>query len=335
MAPDLPRAAVSMASERVVRTGAGEPLLYRKAELDVGLVQKDALAQDEAATARAWRELAATHQARVEAEARWLREQGARLVLADIPPHAFEAALRAGIPAVGLSNFSWDWIYRHLARREPALAEAADQAARAYEEATLLLELPFAGDLGAFPRRERIPLVARTARRRRPDVRRHLGLAEKERAVLLTFGGIGVPGLDPRTLARMPDVTFLNTEGTTTPGGNLRIFDAEALAQEGFHYVDVVAAADVVVTKPGYGIVTDAIANRTRMVYTDRGDFPEYPVLVEGMKRWLPAVHVSNADLRAGRIAAALEAVMALPFPDPPPLDGAAVAARRLLSFLS
>jgi len=95
----------------------------------------------------------------------------------------------------------------------------------------------------------------------------------------------------------------------------------------------VVSAADVVVTKPGYGIVSDAIAGRTRIVYTDRGDFPEYPVMVAEMGRYLPSVHLGNEEVRAGHVTEAIEAVLALPFPETPRLDGARVAARRILTF--
>ena len=90
-------------------------------------------------------------------------------------------------------------------------------------------------------------------------------------------------------------------------------------------------AVDVCVTKPGYGIVSDAIGARTRMVYTERGDFPEYPILVAEMARWLPARHVSNADLLAGRVGPVLDEVLATPFPPPPDMSGADRAARRLL----
>ena len=80
-------------------------------------------------------------------------------------------------------------------------------------------------------------------------------------------------------------------------------------------------------TKPGYGIVTDCIGAGTRLVYTDRGDFPEYPVMVAEMPRYLPASSRRTTDVREGRLGPALEAVLALPFPDPPRTDGAAVVA--------
>lgn len=330
--PEMPLTIVTSVPEEVCRRAAGEPVGYRHARLDVGVVQQDALTLDETATADAWDALHRDYPARVAAEARWLRESGARVVLADIPPIAFDAAAAAGMPSVGHGNFSWDWIYRHMIPREPRLREAADQAARAYARADLLLELPFAGDLSAFPRRERIPLVARRAPHGRAEARRHFGLDASARVVLVTFGGIGMPGFRLEGLRSLDSWTFLVTEGEDPPP-NVRRIDPALLGRGGFDYIDLVAAADVVVTKPGYGIVTDAIAARTRMVYTERGDFPEYPVLVEGLTRLLPAVHVSNDDLRAGRLRDPLERVLALPFPDPPDMSGADVAAARLLAI--
>ena len=251
-----------------------------------------------------------------------------------MPPLALLAAARADVPAIGMTNFSWDWIYRHLARHEPGLAAAADAARQAYAQAKLLLQLPFAGDLSAFPRRRPIPLVARQPSVTREEARRRIGLGP-EPAVLLSFGGLGLPGLDFQALAGLGGFQFLSEPtGTTTPP-NVRVVSYADLAARGLGYLEAIAAADVVVTKPGYGIVSDAIACRTRMVYTERGDFPEYPILVEQMKHWLPAEHVSNEDLLAGRLSPVLESVLARPFPDPPRLSGADVAARALLEEAS
>jgi hypothetical protein len=322
-APALPITFVANLPERLVRRAVGGPLEVRAASLDVGLVQRGALEIDEAASAARCREFDATWDARVDVEAAWLRASGARLVLADIPALPFEAAARAGIPAVGMSNFSWDWIYRHLAAREPSLRASAERAGRAYGTAALLLELPFAGDLAAFPRRERIGFVARRPRVPRDEARRRLGLDGRP-AVLLSFGGIGLPGLSPEVLGRDPSFQYRYPEQ----------FEIDRLEALGLAYPDVVGAVDVVVTKPGYGIVTDAIAAGARIVYTERGDFPEYPVMVAEMPRHLACVHVSNAELKAGRIADPIRRVLALPVPPPPDLDGAARGAARLLGML-
>jgi L-arabinokinase len=328
--PGLRIAVVTAGPEIVFREALGSDLLFRRERADVGLVQKGALVIDTGATVAECEAFDREMPARVEREAAWLRDNGARLVLGDIPPLAFAAAAKAGVPGVGMSNFSWDWIYRHLSRHEPRLSAPADAAARAYAQATNLLQLPFAGDLAAFPRRTPIPLVVRRPSVTRLEGRRRLGLGMAP-AVLLSFGGLGLPGLEFSVLSRLRSFQFLSEPTGSDAPPNVRLVSLADLAARGLTYLDLVAAADVVVTKPGYGIVTDAIASRTRMVYTERGDFPEYPILVEGMTRWLPAVHVSNADLLAGHLRPALDAVLAAPFPDPPRMDGAAEAARALL----
>jgi len=331
----LPIAVSTSAPSFLFEGVVAPPLALRRVECDVGLVQKDALVIDEEGTASAWRGFMKGWGALLAGEAAWLRDSGTRLVLGDIPPLAFAAAGGAGRRSVALGNFSWDWIYGHLASRVPGLAEAAARCREAYAQADLLLRLPFAGDLTAFPRTDDVPLVARKPPMGKAEARGRLGLDERP-AVVLSFGGLGLPDLRPAAFGALTEYQLLLTgrAGDGRLPGNLRRVDGDALSAVGLTYPDLVGAADVVVTKPGYGIVTDCIGAGTRLVYTDRGDFPEYPVMVGEMPRYLPAVFASNDDVREGRLGPALEAVLAMPFPDPPRTDGAAVAAEKLLARL-
>jgi len=323
-APRLPVALVGEVPEPLARAALAPPLAFRRVACDAGLRQLDALRVDEPGSAAACAAFDAGWEARVAEEEAFLRRSGARLVLCDLPALPFQAAVRAGVPAVGLANFSWDWIYRHLAVRQPSLAASADRAAAAYRQAALLLALPFAGDLSAFPRRVEVGLVARRPRLPRQEARRRLGLDGRPTA-LLSFGGIGLPALRRQALPADEDLTWLLPED----------LPADRLAALGLGYPDVVGAVDAVVTKPGYGIVADCIGAGTPMLYTERGDFPEYPVLVRELPRWLAALHLGNEELLAGRIAGPLRRLLSLPRPRPPaPLDGAARAAGQLLALL-
>src|SRR5262245_36362223 len=162
--------------EALYRIAVPGPFDFRPLECDPGLVQTSAIVIDEGASVDKWRAFHARYADLVDCEWRWLRHAGARLVLGDIPPLAFDAAAEAGIPSMGLANFSWDWIYRHLASRQPPFREAAASAAAAYRKTRLLLRLPFAGDLAAFPSIVDIPLIARHPRVSRDEARRLLGL---------------------------------------------------------------------------------------------------------------------------------------------------------------
>ena len=330
----LPITVVTVAPEALFRRVVPGPLAFRALECDVGLAQKDALNIDEAETLVQWRAFHATNGDRVDTEWRWLRHAKARVVLGDIPPLAFEAAAEAGIPSVGLANFSWDWIYRHLSRRCAGLGAAASWAAAAYGRCGLLLKLPFAGDLAAFPKTMEIPLVARTPRVPRAEARRRLGLGASPVA-LLSFGGLGLKAFDPRVLAGILDIEFVTVGAPMAGPSNLRVFESATLEAFGLGFEYLVGAADVVVTKPGYGIVSDAIGAGTRIVYTERGDFPEYGVLVAGMEELIPCAHVSNADLLTGRLGGPIRTVLGRPVPPRPDLSGASVAAEQLLRVAS
>jgi L-arabinokinase len=334
-APGLPITVSSAAPAFLFEGVVPPPLAVRRVECDVGLAQKDALVIDEQGTVASWRAFMEGWEERVAGEAAWLRRSGARLVLADIPPLAFDAAARAGLPSIALGNFSWDWIYAHLAPREPALALAAERCRESYGRAERLLRLPFRCDASAFREVVDLPLVVRRPAVSRAEARRRLGLDDRP-LVLVSFGGVGLPGLQASAFAPLGDyqVVFTGVGASGPAPPHLRrLADAEVKAR-GLGYPDLVGAADVVLTKPGYGIVTDCIGAGVRLVYTDRGDFPEYPVMVAEMPRYLPAVFASNDDVRGGRLAPALQEVMAMPFPPPPRTDGAAEAAARLLARL-
>ena len=83
----------------------------------------------------------------------------------------------------------------------------------------------------------------------------------------------------------------------------------------GLRYEDLVAAVDVVITKPGYGIISECVANGTAMLYTSRGHFVEYDVMVSEMPRYLRCRHLEQADLFSGRWGEGLDAVYRAPAP--------------------
>ena len=72
------------------------------------------------------------------------------------------------------------------------------------------------------------------------------------------------------------------------PAG-VRYVDEAAIYDGDLRYEDLVHAVDVVVTKPGYGIVAECLANGTAMLYTSRGRFREYDVMVAEMPAFCAA----------------------------------------------
>ena len=95
--------------------------------LDVGVVQPDSLHVDPAATLARYAAHVRDEDALIAAEAAEIESLGARLVVADIPSAAFAVAERAGLPGLGVANFSWDWIYAPYVADAPSYAPLLDR----------------------------------------------------------------------------------------------------------------------------------------------------------------------------------------------------------------
>jgi hypothetical protein len=335
--PDLDLVIRSAVDPALLQRTLRVPCTVRPGPCDTGVIQRSSVAHDDDATVEQAIAFHATLDARAEAEAASWPEPVA-LVVGDIPALAFETAARLGCPSIAIGNFTWDWIYESM----PGFASApwlVPAIRRAYRRATLALALPFGGGFDVFPQVRAIPLIARRPTRRRDDTRTHFGIDAGRPAALLSFGGYGMPELCLTAVDCLDDWTVVTTDRVTpraaaTP--HVRVIEEAQLRGSGFRYEDLVSAVDVVITKPGYGIIAECIAAGTPMLYTSRGTFREYDVLVAECPRYLRCRFIAQADLFGGRWRASLDALLAQPAaPESMPIDGADVAAALLESFLN
>ena len=306
------------------------PIAYSKSAIDVGIIQKDSLEMDLSDTLRSCRVLHGRIPALIEEELQVLQQHDIRLVLADIPPLAFEIAARASIPSVAITNFTWNWIYRGYLRKYPTFQPLIEEMESFYRKATLALTLPYPCAMDLFAKQAAIPWIARASSLSRQQARAQFSLPASATVVLLSFGGFGLERLPWDALQQLRDFYFVTTSASPRCYGNLSIFPDAQRA-----YQDLVRAADVIVTKPGYGIVADVIAHRVPMLYTERGEFPEYPRLVEALHDLATAEFIAQDDLLSGSIESYIAHLLAKD-PNWPPvaLNGAAAAAEKILALL-
>ncbi len=289
---------------------------YEAFETDVGMTQADSLTLDVADTARRAAHFYRDFDRKADREAAWLRAAGVRLVLGDIPPLAHAAAARADLPSLAVGNFTWDWIYEGYDSFERDAPGVIQIIGDAYSRATRALRLPMHGGFATFGEVVDVPLVARRSTRGRDETRQLMGITDDRPFALASFGGYGVD-VPLEAIAEREQLTILS------PG---------AVLPPPLVYQDLVAAADVVISKPGYGIVSECIANGTPLLYTSRGHFVEYDVFVAEMPRVLRCRFMTQEDLRAGRWRAHVEALLAQAAPpENARIDGAQVAAELIL----
>jgi hypothetical protein len=310
---------------RNVRTGVRlEPV-----QVDTGAIQRGSLDVDVPATLAAAQAFYAGAVSWLDAEVAFLRHEDVRLVVADIPPLPFAAARHAGVPAIGISNFTWDWIYEDYDARRlaPGLVETLGSWYAAAREGW---RLPMYGGFPTFGTLRDLPLVARVARLPGEAVRSALGLPTDRPLVLVSLGGYGARGIDlhaaAASLRGVADVVATSYD-TFAPGEGIHRVDEAAMYGLRIRYEDLLAAVDVVASKPGYGIISECAANSTALLYTDRGRFCEYDVLVREMPRFLESAFIGQEDLLAGRWREPISGLLARPARAAAQATGAATAA--------
>jgi L-arabinokinase len=305
---------------------------------DTGIVQIDSLHLD---VTRTVTEAAAFYRQlpeHVAEEAVLLRQHGASFVVSDAPPLACAAARMAGVPCAVLSNFTWDWIYEGYPQEVAHAPDLLPTIRDAYRAAPEAWRLPFHGGFATFDRVIDIPLIARHARNDPASVRRLLNLPDDPPLVLSSFGGYGLSNFDPHRLDCLDRwcVVFTGRHAAPPLPPGAAFVDERDIYDAGLRYEDLVRAVDVVVTKPGFGIVAECIANDTAILYSSRGQFVEYDVMVAEMPRFLRCEHLDLDSLLAGRWLNALERLRTQPPPpERPRTDGAAVVADLIAERLS
>lgn len=307
---------------------------------DTGVVQIDSLRLDPAETMTRAGAFYATFAARAEHEARLLRERDTRLVIVDAAPLGCEAAALAGVPAVVVANFTWDWIYAEYAEHLHRAPAVLPTIRRAYRRAFAAWRLPMHGGFETVAPVIDVPFVARHADRAvsRHDVLSRLNLPADRPVALVSFGGYGAGGLEFNALDCLDAWTVVSTGAPDerADAGGVRIIADADVYDANLGYADLVAAADAVVTKPGYGIISECVANATAIVYTSRGRFAEYEVMVKEIPKYLRCAYLDQISLIAGRWRAALDsAVTAPPPPEYPRTDGAEVVADMMAATLT
>ncbi|WP_396623839.1 hypothetical protein [Luteitalea sp.] len=338
LCPTVPIALFTEASPWLLDRTVRVPVARRPWAVDTGAVQRDSLHLDIGATLEAAARFEASADAAAVSLAREFRAAGTRVVVCDAPAMPCTAAALAGIPAIVLANFTWDWIYEDFIDDHAGVDDLPRRLGARYAEADAAWRLPMYGGFQTFRTVLDFPWIARRSMRDPHDTRRLIGAVDGRPLVLISFGGYGVSGMTLAHHAGAPYRLVLSAgaqHGTTDAPADSVHADRDSLDALGLRYEDLVAACDVVVSKPGYGIVSECVANGTALLYTDRGRFREYPVMVEQMPSVMRCGFLANDLLAHGRWDAEVEALLAQPAPAARPLvNGAEVAAGMLSAML-
>ncbi len=300
---DVPLVVKTAAPEWFWRSEVARPFTFVADTFDVGTVQTTSVDVDARATLAAYEEITARNAARADGELADLARRGARLIVTDVPSFPLTLAARLGVPGVCVANFTWSDIYAELGESaEPGLAPVAERLAAEYAHATLLLDAGLSLPMPYFPHRANVGIVARPHADRRGELVRWLGVDDATRIALLYVGNWDLPLSWPRLENFAPDWHFVSLSPPPAPVANLTV-----LPQTVLRHPDLVASCDVVISKPGYGLVGECLSSGTPLLYCPRTGFAEYAALDAALSAWPGGLRLGAADFLALNWRAALD----------------------------
>lgn len=316
------------------------PVAIQTVADDFGMVMNHALSVDVEASLTAYQQVHANWDARVRRATQELIKAKVDLVLSDVPYLPLAAAAAAGIPSVALCSLNWADILEHYVGRDTA-PELVATIRAAYRSARYFLQpapsmkmtgLPNGVAIGptcspGTPRRAE--LLARVDQCCRDD-----GLAERADTWLVLVGMGGTPfelNLEtwPTHIDHRP-VCYLVSEGIAQTHPN-----AVSVLRTGIEYSDLVASADLIISKPGYGMFVESAAAGVPLLYVARKDWPETDALTDWLQSVARCHEIQSEALHSGDFVHPMKALLHQGRYAPVPPSGNDEAARLIADLLA
>jgi hypothetical protein len=291
---------------------------------DIGCVQNGPMTIDVETTWHEHQRFHSTWGDRLQAEVEAMRAATPDLVIADTPYLALAAGKAAAIPTIALVSFTWDLVLSEYKAPPSIHSQAILQLIRqAYAQADLALRIAPAPKMENFQRVIDIGPIAEPAPSAREQLTEFLKLEPGEHTVLVGFGGIPLDSLPFDRLESLTGYRLL-FDGSIPPHSR-RFVSTSSLP---FSFRTLMASVDVIMTKPGYGTLVEAVALQQPVLYVRRYNFADEQPLVDYLHRYGRGVELSLDNFTQGCWKIALQHALDTPLPSfPPSPTGAAEAA--------
>jgi hypothetical protein len=300
---------------------------------DVGCIQDGPLTIDIEKTWAAHEHFHDTWETRLSDEIAAMQAASPVLIIADTPYLAIEAGFRAQIPTVALANFTWDLVLKDYCQASDHSRQQLIQCIRdSYAKADRAFRITPAPEMDAFSQVVDISPIASPTSPERDRLASALALAPDERTVMVGFGGIPLKSLPLEQMEQLRPYRFL-FDGPV-PHGFSRVHSTTTLP---LSFKTLLASVDVIMTKPGYGTIVEAVALRQPVVYVRRHNFADEQPLVDYLHRHGRSIELSLDDFTMGNWEPALQQALTAPIPTllPPAPTGAAEAANFIAQQLN
>ena len=275
--PEILLLLVTNAPRWLLESYIGGDFIHRLKSFDVGVIQSDSLNMDLSATKEKLEYYQKREQQLIASEVEFIVTNKVNLILADIPAMVTKIAKATGIPCWMMSNFGWDFIYGAWGEDFKPIV---DWLSDGYSQCDRLFRLPFAEPMNSFPIKEDVGLTGGIPRFTEEELREKYHIkADREKTVLLTFGGLGLTAIPYENLNQFKDWQFITFAGNAPEMPNLLKINDNTLRP-----VDFMPICGRVVSKPGFSTFSETMRLDIPLISLTRDGFAEAEILLHGLR---------------------------------------------------
>lgn len=306
---------------------------FIKLSHDVGLIQSDSFNVDINQTLNRLEELYTNQNKIIEYLLDQLKSYKVLGILSDTSPFGIYMGKILSVPSYFIGNFTWTDIYYDLIATDTRFKKYITNMEKQYLNATKCFILPMHTTMKPFPKKTHIniPMLSpNPSIMTKKDWKKTTGrqYSTSQKKVLLSFGGFDFNNLPIDCINSFSDDYLFITTRAKGRKVSKNLVTINPMCKD---YLGLIKFSDIVITKPGYGIIADCLVHQKPIIYTGRERFIEYDVLKKWLKTKFPSVFIPNKDLISGNWKPFLKKVLKLKttFPNIP-LNGAEVVVNYL-----
>lgn len=278
------------------RIGKNEKIKYIKFKTDIGVIQKSSIEIDIDETRKHLKD----YWDNFENKIKELKEicKGTDKIIFDISPLGPYLGKEMSIKSIGISNFSWDWIYEEYENFE----EYIKKFESCYLQTDIFIKLPYCPDLKGFKNSKQfsVGFFGEKSKLSKKEILKRLEWDENLTYIFYTFGGHSFNNLyehikEWKIISGFNIVIIDNNFQDNIK--NLKVLNSKLLNNLNLKYIDIFHLSDIVVGKTGFGFVSESIINSKKVLYTKRGKFREESYLIHALKENTDSLEIDIQDI--------------------------------------
>lgn len=269
----------SLASVETLNERIRHPFELVRYQQDNGMIMHDALRVNVQKTIDWYRHFHSTYDDRKSEAARDLDALRPDLVFSNVPYLGLDAAATVGVPSVALCSLNWADIFRSYCGECPDANDIHDQIMNAYSQADLFLQPTPSMPMETLGNTRRISPLAFVGTAGSEVLRSTTGGDEDMKFVLVGVGGVGIKNFPLERWPVLDNVRWIFPDAALEDPACLRRDDFFAQSLFRLDYIDLLSSCSLVLTKTGYGTMTEAVVNQVPALCISRHDWPEHVYL--------------------------------------------------------